>query len=190
MSPLLEPTTLGDLKLKNRVILAPLTRSRATGADGRTPNELMLEVTDAVVSVWGASRVGMHLAPRGDAHSVGDTDPAATFGHVARELGRRKIAFICARESLGQNRIGPQLKKEFGGAYIANEGFTRETAEEVLIKGEADAVGFGVSFLSNPDLPERFRNKQPLNAPNFETFYAEGAVGYTDYPVYHETVTV
>jgi|CZKS01.1.fsa_nt_gi 2,4-dienoyl-CoA reductase-like NADH-dependent reductase (Old Yellow Enzyme family) len=86
---------------------------------------LMLEVTDAVVSVWGAGRVGMHLAPRGDAQSMGDSNPAATFGYVARELGKRKIAFICGREHLGEGRIGPQLKKAFGGVYIANEGFTK-----------------------------------------------------------------
>ena len=63
---------------------------------------LMLEVTDAVVSVWGPGRVGMHLAPRGDTHSMGDSDPAATFGYVARELGRRGIAFLCAREHAGR----------------------------------------------------------------------------------------
>src|SRR5204863_2729517 len=50
---------------------------------------LMLEVTDAVVSVWGRNRVGMHLSPRGNANDMGDSNPAATFGYVARELGRR-----------------------------------------------------------------------------------------------------
>src|SRR5580698_6882187 len=67
---------------------------------------LMLECAGAAISVWGAGRVGMHLAPRGDAHDMGDSDLAATFGYVARELGKRKIAFICAREALGDNRLG------------------------------------------------------------------------------------
>lgn len=62
---------------------------------------LMLDVTDAVSSVWGPGRVGMHLAPRGDAHSISDSNPLATFSYVARELGRRGIAFIIAREALG-----------------------------------------------------------------------------------------
>src|SRR5208282_5037927 len=57
---------------------------------------LLLEATDAAISVWGAGRVGVHLAPRSDAHSMGDSNPAATFGYVARELGRRHIAFLCA----------------------------------------------------------------------------------------------
>ena len=143
---------------------------------------LMLEVTDAAVSVWGADRVGMHLAPRGDAHDMGDSNPLATFSYVARELGRRKIAFICAREALGEKRIGPQLKTAFGGAYISNEQFTWETGNQVIAAGEADAVAFGVPFLANPDLPERFRTHAPLNEPDTNTFYAPGPKGYTDYP--------
>ena len=143
---------------------------------------LMLEVTDAVVSVWGAGRVGMHLAPRGDAQSMGDSNPLATFSYVARELGKRKIAFICAREHLGDGRIGPQLKKEFGGVYIANEGFTGQAAADVLAKGEADAVAFGKLFIANPDLPERLRENAALNEPKPDSFYGGGSEGYTDYP--------
>lgn len=147
---------------------------------------LMLEVTDAVVSVWGASRVGMHIAPRGDAHDMGDGHPAETFGYVARELGKRRIAFLCARESLGENRLGPALKEAFGGPYIANEKFTLETGNQVLAAGEADAVAFGVPFIANPDLPERFRRGAALNPADPATFYAPGPAGYTDYPFLSE----
>jgi len=143
---------------------------------------LMLEVTDAAISVWGADRVAMHLAPRGDSHDMGDSNPAATFGHVARELGKRRIAFICARESVGPNRLGPELKKQFGGIYVANEAHTRDTAEQLLRAGEADAVAFGRLFIANPDLPRRFAQNAPLNSPVPETFYASGPEGYTDYP--------
>jgi len=143
---------------------------------------LMLEVTDAVISVWGAGKVGMHLAPRGDAQSMGDSNPLATFSYVARELGKRKIAFICAREHLGEGRIGPELKKAFGGAYIANEAFTKETSEKVLESGDADAIAFGKLFIANPDLPERFRTNSNLNPQRPDLFYAQGPEGYTDYP--------
>lgn len=143
---------------------------------------LMLEVTDAVIQVWGADRVGMHLAPRGDAHSMGDSDPLATFGYVATELGKRKLAFICAREALGEGRIGPELKRLFGGVFIANERFTAETAERVIEAGEADAVAFGKLFIANPDLPARFYRQESLNEPDPSTFYASGPAGYTDYP--------
>lgn len=142
---------------------------------------LMLEVTDAVISVWGAARVGMHLAPRCDSHSMGDSNPLMTFSYAASELARRGIAFICARESIGQNRIGPALKNIFGGVYIANENFTKESAEMVIEKGEADAVAFGKLFIANPDLPRRFQEGAELNAPNPQTFYASGNEGYTDY---------
>jgi 2,4-dienoyl-CoA reductase-like NADH-dependent reductase (Old Yellow Enzyme family) len=79
----------------------------------------MMEVTDSVTSVWGADRVGMHIAPRGDAHDMGDSDPAALFTHVARELGKRKLAFLCARESHDRPALGPALKQAFGGVFIA-----------------------------------------------------------------------
>ena len=147
---------------------------------------LMLEVADAVVSVWGAGRVGMHLAPRGDAHDMGDSDLPATFGYVASELGKRKIAFLCARESLKEPRLGPALKKAFGGVYIANEGFTPETAKATLAAGEADAVAFGKLFIANPDLPHRLALNAPLNAWNSATFYSAGAEGYVDYPTLAE----
>lgn len=146
----------------------------------------MLEATDAVISVWGASRVGMHLAPRGDAHSMGDSNPLATFGYVAEELGKRGIAFIFTRESLGESRIGPQLKKHFGGVLIANEGFNRKSAQQVLDSSEADAVSFGKLFISNPDLPRRLQLNVPLNPFDMKTFYGYGLtdaeVGYIDYP--------
>jgi 2,4-dienoyl-CoA reductase-like NADH-dependent reductase (Old Yellow Enzyme family) len=143
---------------------------------------LMLDVADACISVWGAGKVGMHLAPRCDAHDMGDSDPARTFGYVAEQLGRRKIAFIFARESLKEPRLGPQLKKTFGGAWIVNEGLTAESAQAVLDAGEADAVSFGKDFISNADLVARLKAGAPLNAWDMRTFYAEGAPGYTDYP--------
>lgn len=157
-------------------------RTDAYGGPIENRARLMLEVTDAVVSVWGKDRVGMHLAPRGDAHDMGDSNPLQTFSYVARELRKRGIAFICAREYLGPGRIGPKLKEIFGGTYVANEKFTLETANQVLAAGEADAVAFGVPFLANPDLPERLRIHAPLNTPDPSTFYAHDARGYIDYP--------
>ena len=137
-----------------------------------------LEVTDAVVSVWGADRVGYHLAPRG----MGDANLAETFGTLATELGKRKLAFLCAREGLVEPRLGPALKRAFGGAFIANQGFTALEGEAELAAGNADAVAWGKLFIANPDLPRRFREGADLNVPVPETFYGAGAVGYTDYP--------
>jgi 2,4-dienoyl-CoA reductase-like NADH-dependent reductase (Old Yellow Enzyme family) len=97
-------------------------------------------------------------------------------------LGRRRIAFLCARESVGANRLGPELKRQFGGLYVANEAHTRDSAEHLLQKGEADAVAFGKLFIANPDLVTRFARNAPLNSPDANTFYADGPEGYTDYP--------
>jgi 2,4-dienoyl-CoA reductase-like NADH-dependent reductase (Old Yellow Enzyme family) len=160
------------------------TNTRTDNYGGSIENRarLMLEVTDACIEVWGADRVGMHLAPRRDSHDMGDSAPAATFAYVARELGKRGIAFICAREAVGDDRLGPMIKKEFGGVYIANEKLTRDSAQQLLSAGEADAVAFGQWFIANPDLPQRLKTGAALNPARPDTFYAPGAQGYTDYP--------
>lgn len=157
-------------------------RTDAYGGSIENRARLMLEVTDAVLRVWNPGRVGMHLAPRGDSHDMGDSNPAATFGYVAEQLGNRGLAFLCARESKGADWLGPKLKAAFGGTYIGNENFTRESAEAAIAAGEVDAVAFGKSFIANPDLPKRFELGAPLNNPRPETFYGGGADGYTDYP--------
>jgi len=158
-------------------------RTDAYGGPIENRARLMFEAVDAAVSVWGADRVGLHLAPRGDVHEGGgDSNPAATFGYVARAAGQRKIAFICARESLDEPRQGPAMKKAFGGVFIANQKLTKETGNQLLAKGEADAIAYGQLFIANPDLPLRFAKDAPLNMPDPETFYAHGPTGYTDYP--------
>jgi 2,4-dienoyl-CoA reductase-like NADH-dependent reductase (Old Yellow Enzyme family) len=146
---------------------------------------LMLEVTDACTSVWEPGQVGMHLAPRMDAHSMGDSDRLGTFTYVARELGERGIAFICTREHKADDWISPQLRRAFGGVFIVNEGFTLQMAQQVMADDEADAVAWGKLFIANPDLVERFANGETLNEPQPDTFYAHGATGYTDYPALH-----
>ena len=157
-------------------------REDAYGGPVENRARLMLEVTDACVEVWGAGRVGMHLAPRGDSHSMGDSDLRGTFSYVARELGERRIAFICTREREGPDAIAPVLKLAFGGPLVANEAYTHETAEAAIARADADAVAFGKLFISNPDLPERFAAGVPLAEWNMATFYTHDATGYVDYP--------
>jgi hypothetical protein len=131
---------------------------------------------------------------------MGDSDRLGTFSYVARELGRRKIGWIAAREAVidentklmdsqgrpreisNKESIGPRLKEIFGGPFIANEGFDQASAEKALAEGRADAVAFGKLYIANPDLVQRFADHAPLNAWNSATFYAPGAEGYTDYP--------
>src|SRR6202012_5134698 len=122
----------------------------------------MLEAVDAAISVFGPGRVGLHLAPRGDAHDMGDSDLTATFTYVARAMRERGLAFLIARERQAEDSIGSVLKAEAGRVYIVNEGCDLETAQAAVASGEADAVGFGKLFISNPDLPARFAARASL----------------------------
>ena len=163
-------------------------RTDAYGGSLENRARLMLEVTDAVVDVWGVDRVGMHLAPRADTHDMGDSDRLATFTYVGHELGKRGLAFICAREARLEDSIGPRIREAFGGVYIVNENFTSETAAQSLADGSADAVAFGKAFIANPDLVSRFAAESPLNSWDDQTFYGGGAKGYIDYPTLPRTI--
>ncbi|MDO9421157.1 MAG: alkene reductase [Herminiimonas sp.] len=157
-------------------------RTDAYGGSIENRARLLLEVIDACVDVWGKDRVGLHLSPRGASHSISDSNPLATFGYVMKELDRRGIAFVCIREVLGADRLGPQLKKLFSGVYIVNDGLSKESAEQAVLASEADAAAFGRVFIANPDLPARLHKDAELNPQHAETFYGGGAQGYTDYP--------
>lgn len=146
----------------------------------------MLEVVDAAISVWGADRVGLHLAPKGDAHDMGDSDPEATFGYVADAMKARGIAFIFARESQAAPRYSPRLKERFGGVYIVNQQLDKATAEAILEQGEGDAAAWGQAFIANPDLVRRLAEGRPLNQPDPDSFYLGGTEGYLDYPLVDE----
>lgn len=144
----------------------------------------LLEAVDALLEVWPADRIGIHLNLMSSSHSVQDSNPAALFGYVAEQLNARKLAFIFARESLEGDtpRLAPLVRQKFKGALIANEGLTRESAERIVANGEVDAASFGRLYIANPDLVERFRNKAPLNEVNTKTIYSSDATGYNDYP--------
>ncbi|BCM90084.1 N-ethylmaleimide reductase [Abditibacteriota bacterium] len=147
---------------------------------------LALEVTDAVISVWGADRVGYHIAPRGDSHTMGDSNLRETFGYLVSELSKRQIAFVFSRASREDATLTTELKNLFDGVWIANQQVSPEEGEQLIETGQADAVSWGKQFIANPDLVERLRLGAPLNEPNPDTFYTypdgDKSVGYTDYP--------
>ena len=143
---------------------------------------LLLQVTDAVVKVWGAPRVGMHLNLMSNSNDVADSNPAALFGHVAEELGRRKLAFLFARDDVTKSTLGPSVRKAFGGNYIANDSLDPALAAAVVADGRAEGVAFGRLFIANPDLVARIGAQAPLNPLNAGRMYGGGHDGYTDYP--------
>jgi N-ethylmaleimide reductase len=149
----------------------------------------LLQVTEAVVAVWGADRVGVRLSPRNPYNDMSDSDPLHTFGFAAEKLDAYGLAYLHAMEPLpghmmaaAGERVTPVMRKAFKGVLIANGGYTQELGEKALAQNEADAIAYGVLFLANPDLPERFRADAPLNMPDVATFYTHDAKGYTDYP--------
>jgi 2,4-dienoyl-CoA reductase-like NADH-dependent reductase (Old Yellow Enzyme family) len=113
---------------------------------------------------------------------MSDSNPLATFTYLMQEFKKRKIAFVLSRSKLSEGSIDSDLKKAFGGIYIVNQGLTKETAEEAIKSGIADAASFGNLLIANPDLVERFKINAPLNPTRPETFYTSGEEGYNDYP--------
>lgn len=160
----------------------------------------MLEAVQALIDVCGADRVGVRLSPSGVFNDMSDSNPRETFGYVVRELSKLRIAYLHLTEATdADRRHGAQLfptyeaipvtyfRPLFDGPVITNAGFTFNTASRCVQEGDADAVAFGVGFIANPDLPERFRRMAAgvpteLNTPDPSTFYAGGEKGYTDYP--------
>ena len=151
---------------------------------------LLLEVMDALIEVWGAGRVGVHLSPRGDEHDMGDADPRETFGYVMQQLGQRKIAFFFTREYLADDSISEYMKQLSQGVpYIANMRLSREDAIDLLASGKADAVSFGKAYIANPDLYERLLEDAPLNELLLDNMIGtDVAEGYIDYPTLAESL--
>lgn len=158
-------------------------RTDSYGGSVENRARFLLEITDAVISVWGAERVGVHLSPLGTSHDMADSNPCAIFGHVASELGKRKIAFLFIRDIIQENSIIGELRELFGGPVIANDGISVAQAEEMIAAGKADAIAFGRDYIATPDLVERIKRKLPFNTQYPETFYTREAEGYIDYPV-------
>lgn len=146
------------------------------------------EVAQAVIGVWGPERVGVRVSPLSGFNDMSDSDPHATFSRAAEVLDELRIGYIHAIEPLdapahAQGRVTPLIRARFRGALIANGGYDLASGNEILSRGEADLVSFGVLFLANPDLPARFQQGgKQLNPPDRPTFYGGDQKGYTDYP--------
>ena len=150
----------------------------------------LLEVVEAVSSVWGADRVGIKLSPSNTFYGMADSNPQVTFGYVLKALSPIGLAYVHLMEPNEidlKNRdvinpVIPLFRPMYQGTLIGNGNYTQETANAALAKGDVDLVSFGKLFLANPDLPDRFRLNTSLNEPDPKTFYGSGEQGYTDYP--------
>ena len=164
------------------------TRTDAYGGSMENRARLALEVVDAVVAALGAGRVGVRMSPHFTGHDIADREPEESALYLAREFGRRGIAYLHIAEPDWAG--GPKLSNDFrramreafDGVLVFCGGYTAESAEALVASGMADAVAFGRPFIANPDLVERFRSGAPLNTPDRSTFYGGDEHGYTDYP--------
>ena len=151
---------------------------------------LMLEVTDAVIGAWSADRVAVRISPIGSFNGTEDPEGAEAGLYVARELGRRDLAFLHLSEPDWAG--GPALDDDYRralreahpGPIVGAGSYDLAKAERLLDAGFVDAAAFGRAFIANPDLPRRLAEELPLNPPHKETFYGGDAAGYTDYPAY------
>jgi len=166
------------------------TNKRTDAYGGSLENRtcFLMEVAEAVIGVWGADRVGVRLSPSGAFNDMHDSDPQATFNHAAASLSTLHPAYLHVVEITMTNEASTacdmrQIRDRFNGLYIANGGYDKARGNAAIIGGAAEFVAFGVPFLANPDLPERFRHDAPPNAADESTFYGGNEHGYTDYPV-------
>ncbi len=161
-------------------------RSGAYGGSVENRARLMLEVLAATIDVWGSDRVGLRLSPLNSYNSMKDSDPIGTFTWLATRLNDYNLAYlhVMRADFLGEQQgdVLPPIRAAYNGVLVGNTGYTAEEAEQAIANGQLDAIAFGTPFLANPDLPNRFAQNAPLNAPDPSKFYSPGAQGYTDYP--------
>jgi N-ethylmaleimide reductase len=161
-------------------------RSDEYGGSVENRARFLLEVTKAVIDVWGPDRVSVRLSPRNPFNGMSDRDPERTYLHVVREFEKLKLGMLHIVEPMvlpdGIETLAPKMRKIFSGLLVLNLGYNQQTAERSINQGLADAISFGSLFIANPDLPERFANGIALATPDRATMYGGNEKGFTDYP--------
>jgi N-ethylmaleimide reductase len=147
----------------------------------------LLEATDAAIKVFGPDRVSVRLSPRIPYNDMGDSNLEQTYMYAVEALEKKQVGILHFMEPStlpeGVKPLAPGARERFSGIFVLNVGYDRRSAEQVLQGGQADAVAFGTLFISNPDLPERFRQDAPLATSDASKYYSGAEEGYTDYPL-------
>lgn len=176
--------------------LQSVTNKRTDQYGGSVENRarLLLEIIDAIKTVWAADRIGVRLAPNGSYGSMGSPDNAEQFTYVLQQLSPLGLAYVSILDGFGfgyhdkdRRLTAFDAKKHFKGHVLANNSYTRDIAEGAIRSGAADFVSFGRPYISTPDLAERFEQDLPLNPDaTYDTYWnaKKGTVGYIDFPFY------
>ncbi|MDQ6982817.1 MAG: alkene reductase [Mariprofundus sp.] len=148
---------------------------------------LLKEVTEAVVVEIGADKVGVRISPVNAFNDIHDSDPQALFNQVASMLSGLGVAYLHIVEVTMIGEIDTavnmtEIRGHFNGLYIANGAYDKTRGNAAIVENRADLVAYGVPYLANPDLPERFKQNAVLNEADQATFYGGDGHGYTDYP--------
>jgi len=161
------------------------TRTDGYGGSPRKRARFVVEVATAVARAIGADKVGIRISPAGSFNDITETETEQTYAALLEGLNPLGLLYLHVLEA-PDTHFREQLRKQWGGAFILNTGFTGPshlaTAQEAVDTGSTDLFCIGRAFLANPDLVERLRTGANLNQPQPETFYTGGAKGYTDYP--------
>jgi N-ethylmaleimide reductase len=165
-------------------------RTDAYGGSIENRARLMLETAKAMIDAWSADRVDVRLSPSSYLYGVDDSRKLETFGFVIRALDALQVGYLCllepnardAERGVQISEVAKTFRPLTSVPIIVNTGFDKAKANAVLASGDADLVAFGVPYIANPDLVERFRTNAPLNKPDPALSYGAGAKGYTDYP--------
>ncbi len=161
-------------------------RSGPYGGPVENRARLLLEVTDAAISVWGADRVGVRISPLNSYNDMIDSDPIGLTSYVSAQLSQRGIAYLHLMRAdffgIQKGDVVSAARAAFKGAIVGNMGYTPEEAAQSVTAGTLAAVAFGHHYVSNPDLVERIQTDHAIVEPDARTFYSNDAKGYTDYP--------
>ncbi len=147
----------------------------------------LFKVLDAMTSEVGEQKVGVKFSPRMPFNDIEESDAEELYPYILEKLNDKRLAYVHVGDHAGEGWHA-RLRPVYKGVYFAGANFTRESGAELLEQGGSDAIVYGVKFLVNPDLPERFRNGAELSEPDPSTFYTPGERGYTDYPVLEQTL--
>ena len=165
------------------------SREDKYGASVENRSRFLFEIIEAVIKEVGADNVGLRLSPSGTFNDMTDSNPKKHFTYICNELNKYKLAYLHIIDALeGDIRHGANvvelcvLRDAYKGILITNGGYDKDRGNKAIENNLADAVTFGELFISNPDLPERFKTNAQLNKADTETYYTQDEKGYTDYP--------
>ncbi|REJ79014.1 MAG: alkene reductase [Acidobacteria bacterium] len=152
------------------------------GGSVENRSRFALEVIDSIIKAVGSERTGIRLSPGGVFNDIREGDSEELYDYLVGELNDRELAYLHIGTTDEEKDWHPVIRPRYKGKYIASVGFDRSSGQALIEKGGADAVAYGKLFISNPDLPLRFKEEAQLAEWDESTFYQGGRNGYVDYP--------